>query len=217
MTQKTNKPITVLIADDEPVARAGIRALLALADDIEIVGEAKDGYEAEELIPKLRPQVLLLDLKMPGLHPWEIEKWVREKYPEIITLVLTSHDRDAYLASMMDAGVKGYLCKKESAQRLISAICRAVKGEFLFDNTQFQRADQWRKEVGSKLKQLTPRQHEILELLAKGFDNKTISENLTISTKTTAYHITQILRNLQLASRQEATIWAMKHLSDNLE
>lgn len=217
MLKRGSETITILIADDEPLARAGIRSLLAHTEDIEIIGEAQDGFEVRELIPTLRPQVLLLDLKMPGPRAYEIEKWVRERYPEIVTLVLTSHDRDAYLTAMMEAGVAGYLSKSESAQQLIGAIRRSVRGEMLFDKTQIRRKDQWQEEVGNKLELLTPRQHEILKLLTEGFDNKTISKKLEISTKTTAYHITQILTKLQLKSRQEATIWGIKHLSDDLE
>ncbi len=116
-----------VLTDDEPLARAGISSLLAQAEDIEIVGEVQGGFEVKEVIPKLHPQILLLDLKMPGPGPYEIEKWVRENYPETITLVLTSHDRDAYLATLIDTGVAGYLSKEEPAERLIGAIRRAAE------------------------------------------------------------------------------------------
>jgi len=212
-----NKKITVLLADDHPLARAGIRTLLAQAEDMEIVGEAKDGFEVQGLVTKLRPQVLLLDLKMPGPRSFEIEKWVRENYPETITLVLTAYDRDSYLAVMMDAGVAGYLSKEESEDRLIAAIRRAVRGEILFDKAQYARADQWRENIGEKLKKLTDREHEVLKLLAKGMDSQAISTTLGIRPKTVSFHITNLLSKLQLKSRQEATIWALKHLSDNLE
>lgn len=106
--------ITVLIVDDHPVARAGIRAVIEQADDMEVVGEAQDGSEAMGLVEQLRPKVLLLDLKMPGVRAWEVEKWVRENYPGIIALVLTGHDRDFYLAHMLEAGVAGYLDKKRT-------------------------------------------------------------------------------------------------------
>lgn len=216
MKFKSSK-ITILITDDHPIARAGIRAILAQAEDMEVIGEAKDGYEAQQLVAKLRPQILLLDLKMPGPRPAEIEKWVRLNYPETITLVLTAHDRDSYLAAMMDAGAVGYLSKKESEDRLIGAIRRAVRGEILFDNTQFARAKRWKENVGEKLNQLTVREREILELLGKGLDNKTIGETLNISAKTAAYHVTRIMAKLQVQSRQEAALWASKNLFDNLE
>ena len=212
-----NTQITILIADDHPLARAGIRTLLSQAKDMEIIGEAQDGYEAQILVTKLRPQVLILDLKMPGLRASELEKWVREKYPEIITLVLTAHDRDSYLAARMDAGAPGYLSKEESEERLIGAIRRAVNGEIIFDKAQRDRAKRWRNDVGSKIDQLTPREFEVLQFLAKGMDNKEIGKSLEISAKTVAYHITRIIAKLQVKSRQEATVWALQHLSDNLE
>ena len=154
MSVSSKKTVTILLADDHPIAREGIRKLLAQANGMKIIGEAKDGFEVQELVPKLRPQVLLLDLKMPGPRPAELEKWVRENYRETITLVLTAHDRDAYLAAMIDAGVSGYLGKNERAEQLIEAIRRAVKGEVLFDRTQIERAKRWREEVGNKLNQL---------------------------------------------------------------
>lgn len=212
------KKISILIADDHSIARAGIRAMLELAaDDIEIVGEAQNGDEAINLIKKLKPQILLLDLIMPGLRPAEVEKWVRTNHPETSTLVLTAHDRDIYLANMIDVGTAGYLSKEISAQRLIGAIRRAAKGEILFDSAQRNRAHQWRKDIGEKLKRLTNREKEILELLAKGMDNRSIAINLGVSLKTISFHVTNLLSKLQLKSRQEAAAWAVKHLYDNLE
>jgi DNA-binding NarL/FixJ family response regulator len=105
------KIITVLVADDHPLAREGVRSILDQAPDIKVVGEVQDGKDIKLLVAKLRPNILLLDMKMPNPSPVELEKWVRENYPETITLVLTSHDRDSYLAGMMDAGVAGYLDK----------------------------------------------------------------------------------------------------------
>ena len=205
--------ITLLLADDDPIARAGIRSLLSQA----VIGEAQDGFEAQRLVAELRPRILLLDLKMPGPRPAELEKWVRENYPYTDTLVLTSHDRNAYLTSMMDSGAAGYLSKGESADQLISAIRRAAQGEIIFDDSQISRADDWRKEVGEKLNRLTPKEKRVLELLAQGLDSKSIADSLDISVKTVSYHITNLLSKLNVSSRQEATIWALKHLSDDLE
>lgn len=98
------KKITVLAVDDHPLALAGVEKLLEHAKDIEIIGQAANGEEAIQKIADLRPQVLLLDLKMPGLPAREVEKWAREHYPEIVTITLTAHDRDYYLAEMMEAG-----------------------------------------------------------------------------------------------------------------
>ena len=122
------EPITVLIADDHPATRAGLYAILNGLSDIKVVGEAEDGFQVEKLIAELRPNVLLLDLVMPGPTPAQLEKWVRTNYPEIATLVLTAHDRDAYLAGMMDAGATGFLAKTEAGERIISAIRRVAGG-----------------------------------------------------------------------------------------
>ena len=211
------KNITILLADDHPLARAGIRNLLAKADDLKIIGEAEDGFKVQELVIKLRPDILLLDLKMPGPRPAELEKWVRENHPETITLVLTSHDRDIFLASMMDAGVSGYMGKDVSSERLIGAIRRAAQGEILFDQKQIQRIRDWKKEVEDKLRQLTPQENETIKLLAKGLDNQSIASALVISEKTAAFHVTNTLKKLSLKNRQEAMTWALKYLSDNLE
>jgi DNA-binding NarL/FixJ family response regulator len=213
--KKAIKLITVLIADDEPVARAGIRALLAHAEDIEIIGEAQSGYEAKELIPKLRPQILLLDLKMPGPRPHEIEKWVRENHPETITLVLTSHDRDAYLAVMMDAGVAGYLSKEESAERLISAIHRAAQGSVYFSDEQINRAQRWKENVIQRWESLSLREQDLLRHLAQGKDNKTIAKSLNIKLKTVEFHITNILKKLNMKSRDEVIVWILEHQPDD--
>ena len=137
---------------------AGLRILFEKALDIQIVGEAADSIEAQRLVSELQPRILLLDLKMPGFSAAKLEKWVRLNYPETITLILTAHDRDAYLADMMEAGAVGYLDKKEPADRLIDAIRRAARGEILFDEKQLARVRAWRETVGEKWELLTGRE-----------------------------------------------------------
>lgn len=209
--------ITVVLADDHLLARKGVCNLLVEAEDLEIIGEAENGFQVQELVSKLRPDVLLLDLKMPGTRPAELEAWVRENYPETVTLVLTSHDRDRYLAAMMDAGATGYLSKETTAEQLISAIRRAVQGMLVFDGEQYARAKRWKEEVGQKISQLTKREIEILGLLANGRDNEEIAKWLGISVKTAAYHVGNTFSKLKVKSRQEAAVWAVKNLSDDLE
>ena len=209
--------ITILIADDHPIIRAGIRALIEHNPDMKVVGEAQDGDDTRRQVAQLHPQVLLLDLRMPGMSAAELEKWVRTHYPSTITLVLTAHDRDAYLASMMDAGVAGFLEKNVPDSQLIHAIRRAVRGDILFSNEQFNRVRKWREQEGAQWKSLTRREREVLSLLAQGLDNVKISDALHISIKTTAYHITHILQKLQVSSRQEAIVWFNKNIPDDLE
>ena len=131
-----SETIRVLLADDHPVTRAGIRAILEKAADIKVVGEAKDGIEAQRLTVELRPDILLLDLRMPGPQPSEIMLWVHDHCPETTTLVLTAHDRDVYLAEIMEAGATGFLTKNEAPQRLLEAVRCAARGEILFGHGQ---------------------------------------------------------------------------------
>jgi two-component system, NarL family, response regulator NreC len=215
MSERDSKTITVLIADDHPIVRAGIHTLLAQAKDIKVIGEPRDGFEVKKLIPRLRPQILLLDLKMPGPRPYEIEKWIREEYPEVVTLVLTSHDRDAYLATMMEAGVAGYLSKEESAPHLIDAIRRAAEGSFYFSDEQIAKAQKWKEEVIAKWKSMTKREQELLQHLAVGEDNKAIAKSLSISRKTVEFHITNILKKLNMNSRDEVIVWMLEHHPDD--
>jgi len=206
--------ISIILADDHQMARQGIRSILEKAPDFEIVGEAKDGDEVRRLVAALRPQILLLDLKMPNLSPAELEKWVRINYPETNTLVLTGHDRDVYLANMMDAGVSGYLDKKLRAGQLISAIRRAARGEIFFDDEQIERARRWREEVGNKWESLSEREKEILQKLTEGSENLAIAEMLCITTNTVEKHLTNIYKKLGVKSRLEAAIWWLEKSGD---
>jgi DNA-binding NarL/FixJ family response regulator len=199
--------LSILLADDHPLTREGIRSILEKVPDMEIVGEAQDGDEIKRLVARLRPQILLLDLKMPNLSPAKLEEWVRINYPETITLVLTAHDRDAYLSNMMDAGAAGYLDKKIRAGQLISSIRRAARGEIIFDDEQIERIQRWRKETRNKWESLSNREREVLQKLTEGEDNIAIASSLEIAPNTVEKHLTNIYKKLGVTSRTEAAIW----------
>jgi len=209
--------ITVLIADDHPIVSAGIRSLLEQDPELDVVGEAQDGDEARRLVSELRPQVLLLDLRMPGMSAARLEKWVRTNHPATVTLVLTAHDRDAYLSQMMEAGVSGYMDKNVRGRQLTESIHRAVSGELLFSDEQIDRVRHWREQQGARWKRLTGREREILTLLVEGLDNASLAIRLSISVKTAAYHVTNILRKLEVASRQEAVAWYTRNIPEDIE
>ncbi len=201
--------IRLLLADDHPATRAGIRVILARAPDIFVVGEAQDGYEAQRLVAELRPHILLLDLQMPGPRPSEVEKWVRVHYPETITLILTAHERDAYLAGMADAGAAGFLGKNRPPEQLIDAIRRAAHGEILFDSEQLTRIRRWREEVGQRWDSLTERERQVLTLVAQGKTDQQIADELHLHVKTVGNHVSNILHKLNVVTRTEAAVWAI--------
>lgn len=214
MSKHTEKKISVLIVDDHPPLRAGVRAMLEKTPDIYVIGEAGSGEDAEKLLAELRPQIILLDLKMPNFSPSAFEKWARENYPETITLVLTAHDRDAYLASMMDAGAVGYLDKEARAEQLIEAIRRAASGENLYDEWQKKRARKWHEEVEKKWNSLSEKERQVLRLLADGLNNKDIASRLNITIKTLDKHLERIHQKLEATSRTEAVLWAKENVGD---
>jgi DNA-binding NarL/FixJ family response regulator len=209
--------ITIVIADDHPVARAGIHNLLSSDPELVIVGEAENGIEAQELVKKLRPNILLLDLKMPGPRPADIERHVRTHFPKTITLVLTAHDRDVYLSDMVAAGVRGYFSKSVRGETLIKAIHRAVEGESLITVAQIERVKQWRENNSNKQERLTERESEILSLMRRGLDDAAISRDLGITYQTIVFHITNVKKKLGGISRQQAIMWANENLEDDFE
>jgi DNA-binding NarL/FixJ family response regulator len=209
--------ISVMIVDDHPPLIIGVRTMLEKVPDICVVGEAGNGDDAKKLLDELRPMVLLLDLKMPGFSASEFERWARINYPETTTLVLTAHDRDYYLAEMMDAGVSGYLDKNKRTETLIANIRTAASGKSLFTSEQIDRARKWRHEAGKKWEKLTEREREVLLLAEKGLSNKAIAEQLVVTLKTVAYHLSAIFERLEVRSRHEAIAWHQKYFPKDLE
>lgn len=212
ISEKTT--ITILIADDHPLTLKGVCSIFNHCPDMKVVGRTEDGDQIKYLVSKLHPKILLLDLKMPHLSPVELEEWVQTNCPETITLVLTAHDRDVYLSSMMEAGAVGYLDKKLRASELISAVRRAAHGEILFNKEQIKRARQWREEVKTKWENLSDRERDVLQMLTEGADNKAISGALQISINTVEKHLKNIYQKLEVDSRYNAIIWWIEKGTD---
>jgi DNA-binding NarL/FixJ family response regulator len=214
MSTQAEKKTSVLVVDDHLPLRTGVRAMLEKTDDIYVIGEAGNGSEAEKLLDRLRPDIILLDLKMPNFSPSAFEKWARDNYPETITLVLTAHDRDACLASMMDAGAVGYLDKDMRGDQLIKAIRRAASGESLFDEQQKRRAQKWHEDVEKKWNSLSERERQILRLMAEGASNKEISSKSSVAESTVEKHLERIYQKLEVTSRPKAIIWGIQNCMD---
>jgi DNA-binding NarL/FixJ family response regulator len=206
--------ITIVIADDHEVTRAGIRQTLETVPEFKVIGEAQDGEQAQELVEALHPQVLVLDLIMPNTKPSELERRLRTSCPETSTLVLTAHDRAAYLAEMIEAGASGYLNKNVKKENLIAAIRRSASGETFFDEEQLQRAQEWRMNVKALWESLTARERQVLQLLGEGADNHVIADKLSLSEKTVEKHLIHLFKKLGVSTRMEAALWWERHGRD---
>ncbi len=203
----------VLIADDHTIVRSGVRLLLQAEPDIEVVGEALNGDEAIALAETLQPDVILMDIGMPGTNGLEATRQIKTRFPEIRILVLTMHRSDEYFFEMLRAGASGYILKSAETNDLIHALRTVSRGEvFLYPTMAKQLLndylDRSKDEEGAGHALLTPREKEILRLLADGFSNKEIAEHLVVSPSTVHSHRTNLMQKLNLSNRHELIQYA---------
>lgn len=208
------KNIRVLLVDDHALIRAGIRALLEKVELVEVVEEAGDGHHALDLIEKLRPDVVLLDLTMPGLSGFEVLKITSEKFPKVHMIVLTVHDEEEYAFQALRAGAAGYLPKSAASAELRLAIEHVMGGKKYLSPTVEQKAA---FELGRNtqkgpvpLAELTPRQREVLTLIAEGHSTKDIARALNISVKTVETHRAQLMNRLNIHDIASLVRYAIK-------
>jgi NarL family two-component system response regulator LiaR len=207
--------IGVLIADDHPVVRQGLRALLELEEDIEVVGEAEDGVEAAQKVKELTPDVVLMDLVMPEMDGVAATGKITELSPNTRVLVLTSYAEDERVFGAMKAGATGYLLKDVEPSDLIQAIRSAHRGEptlsSLITKKLMGEIAQPQTKQGAPEAELTPKEKKVLRLVARGKSNREIADSLFISEKTVKNHVGNILGKLRLSNRTEAALYAMQH------
>ncbi len=205
--------IRLLVVDDHAVMRDGIRALLSLNEDIEIVGEAANGQEAIEKAQELLPDVIIMDIAMSGMDGLEATRRILKQNPRARVLVLSQYDDKEYILSAIKAGSAGYVPKRALGSELISAI-RAVYhgGSFLYPSAATALIQDYRNQAqeGDSYDQLTPREREILKLIAEGHTSREIAEMLFISLKTVMGHRAKIMEKLGLHNRTELIKYAMR-------
>ena len=205
--------IRVLIVDDHPMVRVGLQHCIAShKSEVEVVGEAANGREALQAVESLRPQVVLMDLVMPKMDGVAATREIRARWPTVRVIALTSFPEDAYVTKAMKAGAAGFLHKDVEPSELIAAIRQAHRGEApLHPRAAQVLLDSWRDapaeqiaETSSALSPLTPRETEVLCLLAKGRPNRAIAQELVVSEKTVKAHVSNILSKLDVRNRTQA-------------
>jgi len=211
--------IRVVIIDDHVVVRAGLTQLLATTDDIEVVGEAEDGSLAVTTVGELMPDVVLMDLSMPGLDGVEATRLVKKTYPEVHVVVLTSFGDQARIMAALEAGADGYLLKHADPEQIIAAMRSAVAGGAPLDPKVARVLLTARSEGGSggdaSGVTMTDRERQVLLLVSDGLANKQVARRLGISERTVKAHLTNIFQRLGVRDRTQAALWAREHLSQN--
>ena len=198
--------IRVLLADDHPTLRLGLRMLLDRAPDVEVVGEAENGEEALALIEALVPDVAVLDCLLPGIEGAEVAREIRRRTLPVRVVALSAYDDERYVWGMLEAGATGYLLKEEASETILAAVRGAARGEGYFSSRVAVKAAAWTR--GERPAGLTEREVEVLRLAAKGLSNKEIAHSLGIKERTVEFHIGNLFRKLGVASRVEAAVWA---------
>jgi DNA-binding NarL/FixJ family response regulator len=215
--------IKVLLVDDHPLFREGIRALLSAESDIEVVGEAADGKQAIELAQKLSPKIIVMDLVMPGMNGMQAAQQLHDKFPEIKVLILSMYDDDEYIRQILKAGASGYVLKRAASDDLLRAIREVEKGGSALHPTVAAKLikDYVRRtkspEQGDSGSALTARESEVLKLVVEGHTNRQIADKLGLGRKTVDTHRTNIMRKLDLHDVTALVKYALKRGLINLE
>jgi NarL family two-component system response regulator LiaR len=212
--------IRILVVDDHAVVREGLRALINGKPDMELVGEAGDGQEAVLLARSLQPDVILMDLVMPGKDGIQATQEIRQENSEARILVLTSFDEDDQVFSALKAGALGYILKDSSPQELLEAIRCVRRGESSLHPSVARKlilgyGQDQKAEAGVDL--LTEREVEVLKLVARGLSNQVIAEELCVGEGTVRFHVGNILDKLRLENRTQAALYALREGLVSLE
>jgi two-component system response regulator NreC len=207
---------TIVLADDHHVVRQSLRLLLEAEPDFHIVGEAESGLEAAELVGRLQPDVLVVDIMMPELNGLEVTRRVKHDFPKTAIVILSMHESEAYVVEALRAGISAYVLKKSNAYELIYAIRQAIAGYLFLSPPLNERAIQvYRQKAQSTTLNpydtLTVREREVLHLAAEGLNNTEIAARLSISPRTVEMHRGNLMRKLRLRTQTDLIRYALQH------
>ncbi len=215
LPQRKSKPARLVIVDDHELARAGLRALLTGQKGLELVGEATNGREAVEQCRRLQPDLVLVDVRMPGLDGLATCRIIKQEYPAISVVLITVHENPEYLLEALRAGAAGYVLKDITQRELITTIQYVLRGESILNKELMIRllrrmASETSNPIQPPLERLSPREHEVLQLLAQGQTNREIAQRLTVSVSTIKNHVEHILAKLDVSDRTQAAVRAVE-------
>ena len=200
----------ILLVDDHEMVRLGLKSYFNLQDDVEVVGEAANGAQGIELALELRPDVIVMDIVMPEMNGIEATLAILKEWPEAKILILTSYLDNEKIYPVLDAGAHGYMLKTSSAEEILRAVKKVAKGEFAIETEVSKKVEYHRNHIELH-EDLTARERDILGLLAKGYENQRIADELFISLKTVKTHVSNILSKLEVSDRTQAVVYAFQH------
>jgi NarL family two-component system response regulator LiaR len=201
-------PVRIVLADDHPLIRSGLRARLEAEPDIVVVGEAADGDEAQQRCRDQPVDVLVLDLHMPGPRATTTVGFVRENCPDTRVLVLTAYDDDAYVRGLVAAGVAGYLLKDEVPDALVQAVRTVAHGGTAFSRSVVAVLSHSARQASPTDPVLSDRERELLDLLSRGWDNARLAQELRLGEQTVRNYLSRLYSKLGVRTRSEAIVWA---------
>ncbi len=210
-------PVRILIADDHTILRAGIRSLLDMVPDFQVVGEVENGKDAIYQVGQLKPDLLLSDLSMPKSNGTEAIQHIKSRYPDIKILVLTVHKTEEYVHAALKSGANGYVLKDDTSDELITAIKNIAAGKTYLSPSICSEvvmgylADPGKERILTSIELLTSREREVMKLIAEGNRNKDIAQYLSISLKTVEKHRSNLMKKLNLHSSSSITSYAIKN------